>query len=103
MNSKGKRYTQEEKTEVVDFVHNYNSEHNGRGGVANASKHFGITAMTVKAWVEKDGRIVAKKGNSSKAAVFQQLADLQALIEEKEAELAAVKEKFEALKSEVSL
>jgi len=53
MSTKGKRYSKEEKQKVVDFVNQYNADHNGRGGVANATKEFGITAMTIKSWMDK--------------------------------------------------
>lgn len=105
MMTKGKRYSKEEKSEVVDFVKAYNEE-NGRGGVANATKRFGITAMTIKAWMDRDhyssvGQRSVKRGTSSN--VFQQLADLHSEITEKEAELAALKETFATLKQKAEL
>jgi hypothetical protein len=44
---KGKRYTSAKKAEVLNWVNAYNVKH-GRGGVANASKEFGITQLTIR-------------------------------------------------------
>ena len=46
----GKRYTDEEKAEVVKFVKGYDNK-NGRGGKSAAVKKFGISALTVAKWV----------------------------------------------------
>ncbi len=104
MSTKGKRYSQEEKQEVVDYVHSYNAEHNGRGGVANAAKHFNITAMTIKTWVDKDTRpVIAPLAVSKGGNIFQQLGELHTAIAEKEAELTSLKAQFETLKAKVDL
>ena len=49
---KGKRYTDAEKQKIVDFVTAYNAK-NGRGGASNASKKFGVSQLTVGAWLKK--------------------------------------------------
>jgi transposase-like protein len=51
---KGKRYTAAEKVEVLNWVNDYNVTH-GRGGVANASKKFEITQLTIHNWVRQGG------------------------------------------------
>lgn len=61
---KGKRYTDEEKQEIVNFVNDYNAA-NGRGGAANASKKFGVSQLTVGAWLKGKG---AAKSSAPKAA-----------------------------------
>jgi len=105
MSDKGKRYTKEQKQEVIDFVNTYNSEHNGRGGVANATKKFGITAMTVKSWVTKDsgGTVSKKSGKKSSSNVFIQLGEMHDAINQKEAELSDLKKKFKALKKKAKI
>ena len=104
MSTKGKRYSKEEKQKVVDFVNQYNADHNGRGGVANATKEFSITAMTIKSWMDKSvkaGVTIPRKGG--KANIYQQLADLQNIIEDKETELTSLKRRFDNLKSKSDL
>lgn len=55
----GSRYTAEEKKEVTDFVVAYNKT-NGRGGPSNASKKFGISPLTVVAWLKAAGETIVK-------------------------------------------
>ncbi len=72
----GPRYTAEQKQEVVDFVTDYNSD-NGRGGQSKAAAKFGVSPLTVMAWlkaagVNKGGRkavaTLAKAEKATKAA-----------------------------------
>ncbi|MGB6222835.1 hypothetical protein [Haloferula sp.] len=63
---KGKRYTDAEKQEIIDFVNEYNAA-NGRGGAANASKKFSVSQLTVGAWLKKGGKATAKKKTAVKA------------------------------------
>ena len=101
MNKKGTRYPKEKKQEVVNFVLNYNSENKGRGGVANASKKYNITAMTIKAWVDKFGGGVGFIKGSGKADIFIQLAEIQKQIEVKQAELSQLESLSTKLKAKV--
>ena len=66
---KGKRYTDAEKQKIVDFVNSYN-EANGRGGASNASKKFGVSQLTVGAWLKKGTTTTtkAKTKTAKKAA-----------------------------------
>jgi len=43
--TKGKRYTAEEKSEILQFV-----ESQGRGGASAASKKFGVSQLTISSW-----------------------------------------------------
>ena len=52
--SKGKRYTNKEKAQVLSFVEKTNAE-KGRGGITAASKKFGITPLTISNWMKKTG------------------------------------------------
>lgn len=61
---KGKRYTPEEKQEVVSFIEKHNSE-NGRGGQTVAADKFGISQLTVSTWLKNAGsapKIPRKRG-----------------------------------------
>ncbi|MES2924646.1 MAG: hypothetical protein V4819_24045 [Verrucomicrobiota bacterium] len=52
--TKGVRYTDTQKEEVVDFVVNYNAA-NGRGGQAKAAEKFGTTQLTIASWLKATG------------------------------------------------
>ncbi len=93
--AKGIRYPEEKKQEVVDFVIAYNNEHNGRGGVANASKKFEIASLTIKAWYDK---ATGGVGNVSKSKALFKLGELQADIEKAEAELSKLQAKYDSYK-----
>ncbi len=56
----GTRYTPEQKQEVTDFVASYN-EANGRGGQSQAAAKFGISPLTVMAWLKASGAPKAGK------------------------------------------
>lgn len=49
--SKGKRYTDTEKQEIVSYVNDFNAK-NGRGGQAAAVKKFGVTALSITGWLK---------------------------------------------------
>jgi transposase-like protein len=114
---KGKRYTDDEKQKIVDFVNSYN-EANGRGGAANASKKFGVSQLTVGAWLKKGkttnkkaakgakrGRPVGPKAKVAVAAtggrtkILAALAKADAVIAAKRKELDALEAQFEKLKA----
>ena len=64
----GSRYTPDQKQEVVDFVISHNAA-NGRGGQSTAAAKFGISPLTVMAWLNKSGAPKAgKKIKASKAS-----------------------------------
>lgn len=50
----GVRYPAERKQEVVKFVTSYNAA-NGRGGQNQAAKKFGLSVLTVSAWLKASG------------------------------------------------
>lgn len=115
---KKSRYSDEQKKEVTDFVVAYNAA-NGRGGASTASKKFGISPLTVVAWLEAAG--VSSKGSGKKAAkpvkaakapkaavarvsggtnaTLTSLLALSTQIDKAEAELAQLKSKFATLKA----
>lgn len=65
--TKGKRYTDAEKKEVVDFITEYNSA-NGRGGQTAAATKFGISQITLASWLKKAGVSAPSKKGKSKPA-----------------------------------
>ncbi len=65
---KGKRYTPEQKQEIVSFVEKHNAE-NGRGGQSAASAKFGVSQLTIAGWLQSAGSPAAsKKSKASKIA-----------------------------------
>ncbi|MCB1235614.1 MAG: hypothetical protein KDM91_11130 [Verrucomicrobiae bacterium] len=58
------RYDQKKKDEVVAFILDYNKA-NGRGGQTVAAKKYGISPITIGAWLKKAG--VKKAGGRGKA------------------------------------
>jgi transposase-like protein len=62
----GRRYTPEEKNEVIDFVHQFNSE-NGRGGATAAANKYGVSMLTISNWMKAAGS-PAKPGRKVKGA-----------------------------------
>lgn len=103
-NKKGKRYTSAEKAEVLNWVNDYNVTH-GRGGVANASKHFNITQLTIHNWVRQGGAAMSTTGGSRVAphhsGILRQLADLLDQISERETELGKLRKEYDGLRKKL--
>ncbi|MFT3990315.1 MAG: hypothetical protein QM680_02790 [Luteolibacter sp.] len=105
--SKGRRYTQAEKKQVIEFVETYNSEH-GRGGQSAAASKFKISQLTIAGWLKSWGAPLTSKRNGGKLqgtqkttfnAKLNSLLTLSQEIEQTEKELIKLKAKFKALKS----
>ncbi len=90
---KGKRYTSEQKQEVVDFVNSYNAA-NGRGGQSRAAKKFKVSVLTVSSWLKGAGVKGVKAGKAVKAAVPAGLAA-------KVASLVAINQQVSAAEKEL--
>ena len=114
---KGKRYTDAEKQKIVDFVTAYNAK-NGRGGASNASKKFGVSQLTVGAWLKKGKTTtkVAAKGarrgrppgskaktvvaaSAGRTKILAALGKADQVIAAKRKELDALEAQFETLKA----
>jgi transposase len=114
----GSRYSDEQKKNVTDFVVAYNTA-NGRGGASTASKKFGVSPLTVMAWLKAAGvngvnkktgsksKAVAKSAKVTKAASgsgdlsakLNSLLSLSKQIAAAESELANLQSKFNSLKA----
>ena len=124
-NKLGSRYTDDQKKDLTDFVVAYNAA-NGRGGSSRAAKKFGVSPLTVIAWLKAAGvqgsankgakkaakaapakapkaAKTAKKVNGVSSGGFSakltSLLSLSGLIDKAEAELAELKAKFSSLKA----
>jgi cytochrome c556 len=60
-----KRYTEEQKSEILSFIEKFNAE-KGRGGQTAAIKKFGVTAVTLSNWTKKTGKKAAKGSKTAK-------------------------------------
>ncbi len=58
--TKGKRYTDVEKAEILQFV-----ESHGRGGGTAAAKKFGVSQLTISSWKKKAGGGTTKPAKAS--------------------------------------
>lgn len=104
--TKGKRYTAEEKQQIVDFVNEHNAA-NGRGGATAASKKFGASQLSIAAWVKSSGTTVGngRKGGKRAAAaggrgsVLAELSKLDGVIAAKRKELEGLEARFQKLKA----
>ncbi|RYD42354.1 MAG: hypothetical protein EOP85_11340 [Verrucomicrobiaceae bacterium] len=65
--SKGVRYTDAQKKEVIDFALAHNASQ-GRGGQSKAAEKFNISPLTVAAWLKSSGSKVAKSTKAPKAS-----------------------------------
>lgn len=81
---RGKRYTPEQKQEIIDFVMAHNSEH-GRGGQSAAVKKYGLSALTIGNWLKKGGLAGGRgRGTSTlvPAGLTKKVTELVDLLEE---------------------
>ena len=104
VSKKGKRYTAAEKVEVLNWVNDYNVTH-GRGGVANASKNFEITQLTIHNWVRQGGAAMCSGSGiriaPNHSGVLRQLADLLDQISERESELNKLRKEYDDLRKKL--
>lgn len=108
--TKGKRYTAEQKQEVVDYVASVDAE-KGRGGVAAAARKFGITPLTITAWKKRAGGGSAasssatskggSRGATAQSRVLHRLAEILDEIEGGKAKIAALEKEYAKLKKKV--
>jgi hypothetical protein len=101
---RGKRYTLQEKAEVLAFVDRYNAEH-GRGGQTAATKKFQLSPLSISSWRKqalRTGTIASYRSSSSTLPTGRALAQMQELHErivDQERNVQRLKAQFDALKS----
>jgi len=109
--NRGKRYTEDQKKEILGFIESHNASNGGRGGQSAASKKYKISAITLGSWLKasssgaavpgKRGRkagSASKAGGSSFSAKIKVLSKLAAEIDSAEENLQQLRQKFNALK-----
>lgn len=100
---RGIRYDAEKKKEVVEFVNEYNAK-NGRGGQSAAARKFGLSILTVAAWLKKGsyGAVRSKSGtNVNLAKNVNALLDLVDEIRKAESELDRLRAKYDTIRASV--
>ena len=105
--TKGKRYTAEEKQEVMDYVASVDGD-NGRGGVAAAARKFGITPLTITAWKKRanggataTASKAANRGATAQSRVLHRLGEILDQVATKEAEIESLNKEYAKLKKKV--
>ena len=97
--SKGRRYSAEEKANIIAHVEKVNAS-KGRGGQTAASKKFGISMLTISTWMKKSpaasGRGTVKQKTVNGA--LTKLAALHSKIEAKQQEITKLRQQFDVLK-----
>lgn len=105
MSSKAKRYTPSQKTEILNFIAQFNNK-NGRGGQTAAAKKFGVSQLSLSKWVN-EGTAPARAGRPAKGAAvakskdldkkLAQLKKLNGQISKAEQDLVSLKDQFQAI------
>lgn len=117
--ARGKRYTEEERQEVIDYVIAHDKK-NGRGGKAAAAKKFGVNINSVLNWMSsakkpkgrpakktvsatrgkpgrKKGSTVAVKApavSGDETQMLERMLDIQKQIDSLKAEYSAIRAKL---------
>ena len=92
-----KRYTEEQKTDILAFIEKFNAE-NGRGGQTAAVKKYGVTPLTLAAWSKKSAKKPKKAGKSAKK--FRNPAKLIDRLKVVSSEIAKAEKSLEKLQAE---
>jgi len=90
--TRGTRYTVQQKSAIVDYVLKHNQEH-GRGGQSAAARKFGVSPLSIGAWLSGAGP--APKGKSKASP------KVTGSLSKRVAPLLAVGRQIEALELEV--
>ena len=97
--TRGKRYSAQEKNEILSFVEEVNAD-KGRGGVSAASRKFGVSQLTVSSWIKKSGgSTTSSRGGFG--GNLRRLADLHDEINKTEKSLAKLQREFDRLKAKL--
>ena len=100
--SRGKRYSNTEKAEILTFVDKHNAE-KGRGGAAAASREYKVSQLTIGNWLKEAGspspRRKTKTGDISK--VLKRLGDIHKKMAAVEEELGTLRKEYAALKGQL--
>ncbi|MDA0767995.1 MAG: hypothetical protein O3A92_14390 [Verrucomicrobia bacterium] len=100
-NGKGKRYTDKEKSQVLEFVDKVNAE-KGRGGITAAAAKFNVTPLTISNWMKKtDATPPSVRSGAHFSSNLRRLADIHEEIMQAETVLTKLKREYAALKKKL--
>ena len=98
--SKARRYTAEQKEEILNFI-----EQQGRGGQTKAVQKFKVTAATIASWRRKAGGAgiptSTRGGGSKELRALQDLASILGEIESTEAHLEKLPKAYAKAKAKL--
>ena len=97
--AKAKRYTDEKKREILDFI-----VAQGRGGQTKAVKKYKVTAATIIAWKKKVGGASAPaifKGGSKELKTVRELERLLNEIASTEVKLDDLRKRYKQVKAKL--
>jgi transposase-like protein len=102
---KGKRYSDQERLEIIGYVQEVNAQR-GRGGLSAASKKFNVSPLSIGNWIRKGGgggiapARTRGPGRKAKAGggVWDQMVTHKAVMDESEQDLARKRAAFDARK-----
>ena len=95
--NQGKRYSAEDKAEIVSFIQAYNAEHK-RGGMKAASDKFGVSVVTLSNW-GKGGKKRRTKAKVRKAVKAKAAPKLKPTLEGAD----AVLKRLQAIRGEITV
>ena len=97
---RGKRYSNNEKAEILIFVDKHNAQ-KGRGGAAAGSRKYKVSQLTIGNWLKEAGSPSpsrkTKTGDISK--VLKRLGDIHKKMAKVEEELGTLRKEYASLKS----
>lgn len=99
---RGKRYTSEQKAEILSFVDAFNAK-KGRGGATAASKKFKVSQLTIGNWQRETSLPTSKsnKGSSDISAVLKRLDAVHKKMAKQEDILSVLRKEYAQLKSQL--
>ena len=100
-----KRYTEEQKNEILSFIDKFNADQ-GRGGQTAAIKKFGVTAVTLSNWNKKTGKKASKGAKTAKktrnpSKLWDRLNTVKAEIAKAEKALSKLNREAKELRKEI--
>lgn len=95
--SKGKRYSENEKAQILSYVQEVNDQL-GRGGITKASEKFGVSPISISRWLQQ----VSQKQPSNKVTnILRRMQKLHETIRVQEAELEELRKRYAKLRNKL--
>lgn len=98
--SKRKRYSEQEKAEIIGYVNEVNSA-KGRGGVAAAVRKYKASPISINSWIKKSDTPVSLGGGRRRGDILDRLVQLRDELATMEAAIVKKRAEFEKLKRKI--